>query len=283
MFKPMLASKAPEDLNDIVYPVLASPKLDGIRCLRPIGMEPVTRSMKSIPNKHIAKLLSEHLTEGFDGEIIAGTFNETQSAVMSVKGEPNFEFHVFDCIGIMPFYQRLVKVNQFKSLQSWIKEVKHILISSSKELEEYEEKCLEQGYEGVMIRSYEGPYKFGRSTIKEGYLLKLKRFAEDEGAVIGFEELMHNGNEATKDAFGRTKRSSHKENKIGKDTLGKLILEFNGHTFGVGTGFTAKQREAFWVKREELIGKQVTFKHQKSGGKDAPRFPVFKCFRKDKD
>ena len=68
--------------------------------------------------------------------------------------------------------------------------------------------------------SPDGPYKCGRSTVREGYLLKLKRFADGEAVILGCCEQMHNANAAQQDAFGRTKRSSHKDNKIGKATLG---------------------------------------------------------------
>ena len=40
------------------------------------------------------------------------------------------------------------------------------------------------------------PYKQGRSTVREGYLLKVKTFLDDEATVVRFEERMHNGNEA---------------------------------------------------------------------------------------
>ena len=288
MFKPMLAGKAPKDLSKLVYPVIASPKLDGIRCLRPYGMSPVTRSFKPIPNKHIAGMLEEHLPEGFDGEIIipGAEFSGVASGVMRRDGEPEFEFHVFDFILKKQEGERFVdRVERIRKMSerfpSWIKMVVQMYIPNVKILEEYEKQCLAEGYEGVMVRQPDSPYKCGRSTTNEGYLLNIKRFADDEAVVVGFEELMHNANEAKKDAFGRTERSSHKANKVGKGMLGKLILEFNGYTFGVGTGFTERERQDYWAIRDNLLGASVTFKHQPSGSKDKPRFPVFKCFRKD--
>lgn len=48
---PMLAT-AVENLDVLKYPVLVSPKLDGIRCLIIDGVA-MSRSLKPIPNKHV--------------------------------------------------------------------------------------------------------------------------------------------------------------------------------------------------------------------------------------
>ena len=288
-FKPMNAEEAPEDFKKITYPVLASGKRDGIRALRPKDMTVVTKSFKPIPNRHIASQLDKYLPTGFDGEVMTkgDRFNDVSSKIMSRDGEPDFEFWVFDYfqedILDMGFMDRLGILSCFKShgLPSWIKFVPQTTIYNAQELKAFESKCLEEGHEGVMIRSLDGPYKCGRSTIREGYMLKIKKFHDAEGIVVGFKEQMHNANKATKDALGRTKRSSHKANMIGKNVLGALVIEFNGYTTKVGSGFTDAERAYYWEVRNSLIGEQITFKYQKSGGKDKPRFASFKCFRKD--
>jgi DNA ligase-1 len=152
-------------------------------------------------------------------------------------------------------------------------------INTVEELLKYETEVLVQGFEGVMLRSANGPYKFGRSTLKEGSLIKMKKFDDDEAIVFGFNELDKNTNEKTKDEFGYTKRSSHKEGKIGQDTLGSLDVNWNGIHFSIGSGFTAEQRKEFWNDRNNLIGKRVKFKYFATGMKDAPRFPIFIGFR----
>ena len=55
-------------------------------------------------------------------------------------------------------------------------------------------KNLDDGYEGLMLRAPDGPYKFGRSTVKENTLLKVKNFLDDEAEVIGFKEQTTNTN-----------------------------------------------------------------------------------------
>ena len=51
--KPMLSATC-KDSSQLVYPVLVTPKLDGIRCLvKDTGV--VSRTLKPIPNKYIRK------------------------------------------------------------------------------------------------------------------------------------------------------------------------------------------------------------------------------------
>ena len=68
-FKPTLAIAA--DFKKLVYPVYASPKLDGIRCSIVDG-KALSRSLKAIPNAHISRLLSCPELDGLDGELIIG-------------------------------------------------------------------------------------------------------------------------------------------------------------------------------------------------------------------
>ena len=96
-FKPMLAGKAPADLSTLAFPLLASPKLDGIRCIMR-GSIAVSRKLLEIPNRYVQSQL-KGLPDGLDGELmldLPGSFNAVQSAVMSVDGEPDFTFCAFD-------------------------------------------------------------------------------------------------------------------------------------------------------------------------------------------
>ena len=93
--KPMLAGTI-EDIYKLDYPVICTPKLDGIRCLK-IGGRAVSRTFKSIQNNYIRTILEKLLPDGMDGEIISGkNFQETTSAVMREEGEPEFVFWAFD-------------------------------------------------------------------------------------------------------------------------------------------------------------------------------------------
>ena len=153
-------------------------------------------------------------------------------------------------------------------------------VKTPEELTAFEEDCLAQGFEGVIVRKPDGPYKQGRSTLKEGYLLKIKRFSDAEATVVDVEEMMHNKNDATTDAFGSLKHSHHKAGMQPAGVLGALVVETaDGVRFNIGTGFSAELRKALWGRRKALIGKLVKFKFFAVGVKNAPRHPVFLGFR----
>lgn len=158
---------------------------------------------------------------------------------------------------------------------------------SREEVELEVQSLIESGFEGAILRDPAAGYKAGRATVKQGQLLKVKPWLDTEGIVVNTEPLMKNLNEAQEDNFGRTKRSSHQDNKQALDTLGALVLRlpWNGDTteVSVGTGFTAAQRKELWDVRETLIGKLVKFKYMPFGSLNAPRHPVFIGFRHEAD
>lgn len=285
-FRPMLAS--PADLDKLPFPrLLASPKLDGVRAIVKGGVV-LSRSLKPIPNQWVQTLFCG--MEHFDGELIVGPptsktcYTDTVSGVMRVSGKPIVRFYVFDNIEhpTTDYLHRVAKMTGERGL-NW-EFLNHRVIDDLPELLAYEEECLEQGYEGLILRNPDGHYKFGRSTAKEGLLLKVKRFSDAEFEVVGFEERQHNGNEATISELGRTKRSSHKAGKTGRGDLGALIVRrADGIEFNVGTGFDDDLRSHIWAHRADYLGRFAKVKYFAIGMKDAPRHPVFLGFRDERD
>lgn len=303
-FKPLLAS--PVDLGNITFPKLASPKLDGIRAvMRPThktGQWPTgglkTRSLKDVPNEYIRDVARRLFPPGFDGELMTYTngkldsFSDVSSKVMSKSGEPDFKFHVFDQTDLrnIGFKDRLESVErdiyglerQGSEATKFIKLVHHEWITDVKQLMIYENSMVKDGWEGIMLRDPNGKYKFGRSTTKEGILLKMKRFHDAEAVVVDKVERHINNNEQFRDELGRAKRSTAKEGKIPAGDLGALVCEYNGVRFELGTGFTATQRVAIW-HANRVIGQKVKFKYQELSKDNVPRFPVFLGFREEAD
>ena len=224
--KPMLAGKcdAPEALS---FPVLATPKLDGIRCLKIAG-QALTRSFKPISNTFARQWIEANLPDGVDGELMlrGGTVNATTSAIGRESGEPDFVFHVFDYVSEGIDVPYACRVKELQRLPQWehMEKVLPVEIRNADELAAYEKKCVAAGYEGVMVRDPAGPYKCGRSTECEGWLLKIKRFADAEAEVLEPYEGMSNQNEAERDAFGRTKLSLSKAGMVGRGELGGFIV-----------------------------------------------------------
>ena len=276
--KPMLACEA--NLTTLKLPVLASPKLDGVRAVVRDGVV-LSRSLKPIPNRHVQLMFGRHELEGLDGELILGdpthpeAYRRTVSAVMSIEGEPDVDFHVFDR------WDRDYPYNEVALSYGLTIPVCSTLIRTMEELEEYEAALLDKGYEGVMLRDPQSLYKFGRSTAKEGFLLKLKRFADSEAEILGFEELMHNQNEATINETGHTERSAKQDGLLPAGTLGALMVRdiHSGVEFKIGTGFTAAERQKFWNLRAPLRGALVKYQYFPTGSKEKPRFPSFQGFR----
>lgn len=304
-FQPMLASREAPDTSSMSYPIYASPKLDGVRALVR-GGRLVSRALKPIPNSFVSSRFSLREYNGLDGELILGSptapdvYRVTQKALSAHGGEPDVTFYCFDVWDEpkLPYHERQ------QILVARCKDLPHVFcltgrhIPHEPELLLYEESTLNQGYEGLILRSPGGLYKHGRATLREATMMKLKRFTDSEAEVLGIAEEMHNGNEATTDKLGRTERSSHQAGLTGKARMGKLACldrkYFPDAPFGCGTGFTAKEREEIWRRRTGervqlatgVDGKlewywkverpwTVKYKYFAHGVKDRPRHPVY--------
>jgi len=282
-FRPILGYRA-EHTREVALPTFASAKVDGVRAVK-YGPELLSRTLKTIPNRVLQEAFRAHsIPPGYDGELALGqpwdatVYNKTVSCVMSQSAESGrdvrlFVFDNFEVSG--PYYQRLESIQDVGPV---IKLDQHI-IEHYDDLEAFEVECLRQGYEGVVCRHPEGRYKYGRSTKNEQLLIKLKRFVDAEATIIGFEELLHNANEASSDERGYSKRSTHQENLIPMGKLGAFVVSMGSMQFNIGTGFTDLERVNYWQLRDELIGRLVKFKHFPIGAKDVPRHPVFLGFR----
>ena len=284
----MLASTyAGEDLN---FPVLVTPKIDGVRAIK-IDGKLVSRSLKQIPNIAIRTFMERILPEDgiSDGELsVDSDFQKTVSAVMSVNTvlPTNLKFYWFDWVQdsdfSMPYSSRVLAINDYIKKNNELRKFKIIAplipahVDNLEELSKFEEVSLRKGYEGVVVRSYAGRYKCGRSTMREGIMIKIKRLEDFEATILYSEELMHNLNEERRDNFGRMQRSSAKGNKVKSGTLGVLVARAqNGKIFKIGTGFTNKQRHELWVARDDLIGKLVKYRSAGNSKTDVPKCAVF--------
>ena len=282
--KPMLATKA--DLEKIKYPVLATPKLDGIRCIMVDG-EAMSRSMKPIQNEYVREVLE--MLPDLDGELmVKGDFNQVSSAIMKRTGEPDFTYCVFDIRSDKPYTERMSHLREiYRYLPEQIELILPTIINNEEELLALLDKYLEEGYEGVMIRQPDSPYKYGRSTVKEGYLLKIKRFFDDEAKIVRFVEKKTNMNVLEKDELGYAKRSSCKDQLVPAGTLGSMVLSWHGKEFsvGFGPGITDAIKQEWWDTRDdiELDDPLVTFRYQELSKDGIPRFGKMIGFRHEDD
>jgi len=297
MTKPFRIMKGdPVDPRFLRYPVAVFPKFNGFRGYVKDGVV-YTASNKPFKNKELQARFCHRDFEGLDGEFVVGdpadghnSLEKTSSVVTSQKPIDDLRFYAFDWIGNLnlPFGERNDKLqtlpdiegrNNFKVMKApW--EIAY----NWEDVLRIERKYVALGWEGVITRDLAAPYKCGRSTAREAWMGKLKQFIDAEFEIIGCEERMHNGNEATVSETGRTKRSTAKAGKTGRGDLGALICKTkDGHEFGVGTGFTDQQRAHFWEIKHQLIGQFAKVKYHETGTKDVPLLPVFLQIRPEED
>jgi DNA ligase-1 len=292
--KPPAGSLEDADLVKLRFPLFASPKLDGLRASVQGGVL-LSSTLKPIPNLYLQAKFGRPEFEGLDGELIEGTpnadpFNRTTSVCMSIKFEPTgVHLWVFDYLDPTRGYEERLAIAK-DMLEDMPEEsagaafmCDATVISNQDELELYELACLEQGYEGTMLRAPNGLHKQGRSTMTDQGLLRRKPFADGEATITGTFEAQENTNEAIKNELGRTKRSTAKAGKVGKGTLGGYhvtgLTVFPGVEFDITAYGDQSQRQAQWNEREILVGQVLKFKYQKYGSKDAPRLPIALGFR----
>ena len=284
-FKPMLLPRETPDLDNLQYPIIASAKLDGIRCLIKDGVA-LSRTLKPIPNKSIQAWAKKHANklEGMDGELIVGdpasstVYRDTNSFVMSHDKEGEFWYYQFDYWDIPnePYSYRIESADEAEN----VIHLGYKIVYNKEELLKYEELVLNVGYGGLILRNPNGKYKYGRCSLKENNSFKLKRFEDAEAVIVGFEEEMHNGNIAETNELGRTKRSTAKSGMVGKQSLGAFTCRTpEGIEFSIGSGFSQQDRLDYWKSKDSLMGCTVKYKHFPIGVKDKPRHPIFLGFR----
>jgi len=301
-FRPLKAPndtpESPEDIARLIWPMYYSDKIDGIRLTNYDGC--TSAQNKPFPSRYVHDVFGVPALNGVDGEAGYGApnsptiFSDTYSALMTHGCVTPVNWYVFDICG--PVHGHRPYRDRIKALRDVVASyaanttnpgniivVEQKLVHSWEEALEQEAISLSLRYEGGMLRSPIQPYKYGRSTLIQNYLIKLKRFETREAVIIGFFEKEHNDNEATLDERGYTKRSSHKENKRAAGTLGGFIVRDleTGVEFrlGSGIGLDDDLRQKVWNNQEDYMGLIVSYKKLKLGEKDKPRNCTFRGFR----
>lgn len=280
--RPMLAATA-ESEKDIRFPCLVTPKIDGIRCLK-LNDQFVSRSFKPIRNPHMDELFG-FLPDGMDGELLhtSGSFQATQSAVMSYDGSKDLQYLIFDWVSDVGYSHRVTDLHSIRRENRGVENIRIIipkLCSNVDELLAYEGKCIEDGWEGIVTRTADSPYKYGRSTLREQYMVKLKRFKDSEAIILNIGEARTNLNPITPDAFGYARRPGSASMSFGKDTMGFLEVRdvYTNVKFSIGSGFDDAMRQRVWADVPGHIGKTIRYRYQDTGVLLRPRFPTFQGF-----
>ncbi len=283
--RPMKAPSEPltsEQIRNLSYPVIASPKLDGFRCIVQ-GGRPYTASMKEIQNRFVRETLSADGLNFLDGELIVGdptdpdVFHNTSGPLRRFSGEPDFKYYVFDTFRnpFDSFVRRWVELQHVEHPR--VEVLEQVYLPTPEEVFAYEKGALARGYEGIMIRLPSGLYKQGRCTYNEMNMFKRKPFVICDAVIVGFVEAMENMNEQTVNELGLSSRSHRAEGLVPKGTLGSLWLKAEkwGEPFNarLGKGFKMEDNQYVWDNQDKFLGTGVKVKYQLYGSKDAPRIP----------
>ena len=299
-FKPLLAPNEKVDLTTLSYPLLASTKLDGIRCIFYKG-EILSRSLKQIQNKQlrerfeVIRAYTEKWNLILDGEIYSPklNFQEITHFVMTQdlgeeKLPDHLKFYCFDNIAsddwTIPFHGRYPTCFSLASKFSDIVPVEQRPVNSSQMVESYFDEVLRQGYEGLILRDPGGKYKFGRGTIKEGLIYKVKPFVTFDAKITGVEQSTEVNEDAEKktNELGRSVTSKKKDDRHLIEKASAFWVDYEGKPLKVVLAMTDPEKVAVWANRASLIGKTIEYKGMLVGSKDVPRHPVMIRYREDK-
>lgn len=293
--KPLLFPNDPYSIDDVQDgPKIASRKLDGIKLLfLPEGIR--TRSMKQVPNKRLREkfdTIIKYCKENniiLDGEVYSHDlkFQEITGCVMSYDKEvpESLKFYCFDAVvdGYfnMPFEWRLNHIPELEGLEK----VEQRLMWTRKEVKDFFEKALEEGYEGLIIRHPDSPYKQGRFTLKQEMGFKLKPYSTYDARIKGIVQATKVNPDADKktNELGYSETSRKKGDRVPVEMVSAFVVDWDGVEQKVTYAATDEQKKWAWDNQEQLIGKMIEFKAMEVGSKDRLRHPVFIRFREDKE
>lgn len=311
-FKPMLAPNQETNLDEIQYPILASYKLDGIRCLFIKG-EMLSRSLKPIVNKQLREKFADLIKYSkihnliLDGEIYSPdlTFQEITSFVMTQDFEDkksikkhgkvltipeHLKFYAFDYVKDNnfdePFMKRGLGVDSLGVFGNIVEVVSHTFMPCREDIEAHFKRALDEGHEGLILRKKNGRYKCGRGTIKEGLIYKVKPFVTVDAKI---KEVLQgtkvkDGVEKTVNELGRSVTSKKKDDREFTDMVADFIVPYENTTVKVSCSrMPHDQRKEVWANKQSYIGKTIEYKFLRIGLKDKPRSPNWIRFREDKD
>ena len=270
-------------------------KLDGVRVLAVVSGATCTlysRNGKVFENfPQIADFVEEH-RKAFqrdsafggqfvlDGEIVGKSFQDLmkQAQRKSNAKTDNMVYHVFDILPLTEFREGFCNLQQHKRIdllkraQAFLPENGCVRVMPGMDVDldtaeghdvmrRFAEASVEEGYEGIMIKSMDAPYECKRSD----FWMKWKPTITVDLNIVGFEE-----------GTGRN---------LGR--LGAIVCEGvdNDRTIrvNVGSGLSDSDRDEYWLNRDKLLGDVVEVQAdavtQNQDGSYSLRFPRFMRFR----
>ena len=297
VFECMLAHDGANHESKVEGVKLLEPKLDGVRAITVVDYEQrsvtmYTRNGKVLENfGHITDNILKHIDQFersyvLDGEVVSKSFQDLMTQVhrKSDVQASDARLMLFDMIPLVEFKQGVSTMGQrrrskfIQSMKGLFEDIGNIDVISQievdldtfigrEEFKDYNKKIIEQGFEGIMIKSPDAKYVCKRDAA----WLKMKPFIEVSLTVTAVEE-------------GTGKNEGR---------LGALVCEGvdDGKRIvvNVGSGFTDEQRMDYWSSFKEdpnsMVGQVVEVRadaatrSQDSEEVWSLRFPRFLHFR----
>lgn len=295
MFKPMLAPNEQVDIQTLKYPLFASYKIDGLRCIFQNG-KMFTRALKLFPNIQLKRYFEFLLDYTrlhniiLDGEFYAKSlsFPELSGLIRRLDDRipSDFQFLCFDAIKDnqfnTPFINRIINIPSFPNRCLLLEQR---AVYNPQEIMDYYEEALNWGCDGLILRSIHGHYKCGRGTLKEGLIYKLKPFQTFDGKIIDIVQatVVDPSAEKKVNELGRSVTSKKIGDRIPIPMAADFVVLFNSIPLKVTIALTHEEKKTIWANRQDYIGKMIEYKGMLVGAKDLPRHAVFLRFREDKE
>tara|TARA_R100001086_G_scaffold43269_1_gene19120 strand:+ start:88 stop:699 length:612 start_codon:yes stop_codon:yes gene_type:complete len=150
------------------------------------------------------------------------------------------------------------------------------------------EDTIRDGHEGIVTRSPDSYYKYGRRTRSEQDLFRHTKNSRIDAVVLEIlpKKERRDGVPVPKLSDGRAHRSFKKDDYVPVGVAGSLtVRDERGRVFGVGfgQGWNDNRKRELWGNRHTYLGKVVELECKEAGEKDLPRHPKLIRFRDDKD
>lgn len=279
-----------------VFEVMLAKELDRYPDL--IILEPKLDGLRGFGNTTTGELFSRNgkLLEGFDsvsadlkkfgpgywvdGELLSGSkYNTTMTQAFRHSQGKEAGLNSFDIITHEDFargHSSLDQIERKQLLTSMLEDIQpeaivrviHSEVIDTKDpffrekVNDYYERCLAAGYEGIMVKDATAQYECKRGHVWQ----KMKPVKTYDIKVKSLEA----GKPDTKYA----------------ECLGKLVCDFNGNEVRVGSGISDAQRQEWWNNPLLIVGKTIEVLAQEETenqhGTSSLRFPRFKQIRWDK-
>lgn len=283
---PMKVKGYLDQKKNVKFPCTAGPKLDGqngeyrvdTEASDPLNvMELFSRGGENFPmpphlSEDVTRAMNALDTCTLNGELYI--HGEHLQDIQSAVKKPNemskrLEFHVFDIPDHSGVWtERLHDLDSCDFESDYVKIVPNRVMHSHEDIEEYMQECLALGYEGIVIRNYDGVYEY---NVRSSDVFKYKIPLDGEYRVIGY-KLDKSGHAVWESICNVSFEEYSKQiQELKKAALTKYIKL---HTFNVKRKGTKEQRLEEAGIAEEKVGQWLKIEYESMSKDNKPQKPV---------